>query len=311
MSPALSGFKPHTPHSAPNLPYFHGRIFSVLLWIHRNGYAESTIPVVGRRLRSMAKDCNLDSPKDVKRCISFKRVKNSYKDNLCDAYRYYVAYHSLTWTRPHYRRESKLPRVPTTESIEKIIACASWKYATIFSVLRDTGMMPEELHRTSLREIELEKAIINAPGCKWHKALSLKLKPKALAMLKRYLKLRHDMGKFPFPKAKRIGEAWRRYRNDLAAKLSEPTFKTIRLYNLRHYFGTMVYHRTRDILLVKQRMGHSKIETTLIYPQLVNFAEDEYTVRKAITIKEATALLESGFEYVTTIEETHLYRKRK
>ena len=130
-------------------------------------------------------------------------------------------------------------------------------------------------------------------------------------MLKRYLKLRHDMAKFPFPKAKRIGEAWRRYRNDLAAKLNEPTFKTIRLYDLRHYFGTMVYHRTRNILLVKQSMGHSKIETTLIYPQLVNFAEDEYTVRKAITIKEATALLESGFEYVTTIEETHLYRKRK
>ena len=283
----------------------------MLLWLHRNGYAESTIPVVGRRLRSMAKDCDLDSPEDVKRSIATKRVRNSYKDNLCDAYSYYVTYHRLTWVRPHYRRESRLPRVPTTEAIQKIIARASWKYATIFSVLRDTGMMPEELHRTSMREIDLKRSLINAPGCKWHKARSLKLKPKTLAMLKRYLKLRNDIAKFPFPKAKRIGEAWRRYRNDLAAKLNEPTLKTIRLYDLRHYFGTMLYHRTRDILLVKQRMGHSKIETTLIYTQLVNFAEDEYTVRKATSIKEATALLEAGFEYVTAIESAQLYRKRK
>jgi integrase/recombinase XerD len=170
-------------------------------------------------------------------------------------------------------------------------------------------MMPVELERTSLRDIDLERGVINAVGCKGHRPRALKLKPSTIVMLKRHLG--ENPSDYPFPKSERISEAWRRYRNDLTEKLNEPTLKTIRLYDLRHYFGTMTYHQTRDILLVKQLMGHSKIETTLIYTQLVNFAQDEYTVRAASTIKEATALLEAGFEYVCTWQGKQLYRKRK
>lgn len=278
--------------------------------MHRNGYSESTIPPIGRRLRSLAKDCNLDSPEDVKRAIASKRVKSAYKDKLADAYSYYVKCHSISWVRPHYKREQRLPKVPTTEAVEKIIARASWKYATVFSVLRDTGMMPHELHKTTLRDIDLKRGLINSPGCKWHKPRSLKLKPKTIAMLKRYLGS-EIAPENPFPKAKRIYEAWRRYRNDLAAKLNELSLKTIRPYDLRHYFGTMTYHRTRDILLVKRLMGHSKIETTLLYTSLVNFAEDEYNVKTAATVKQISTLLESGFEYVCEKDSVMLFRKRK
>lgn len=198
--------------------------------------------------------------------------------------------------------------MPTTEAVEKIIARASWKYATIFSILRDTGMMPEELHRTSLRDIDLEKGIIYAPGCKWHMPRVLRLKPSTLAMLKRYLAMNQD--KRPVPKGKRMGEAWRRYRDDLARKLNDPTLKTVRLYDLRHYFGTMLYHRTKDILFTKEQMGHRKIETTLIYTQLVNFTKDEYVCRVAKTVEEAKSLVEACFEYVCEVDSAKLFRKR-
>ena len=257
----------------------------------------------------MAKFCDLDDPIDVKRFIAAKRVKNSYKDNLADAYSYYMRVHGLSWTRPRYQPERRLPKTPTSEAVQKIIARASWKYAAILSVLRDTGMMPVELERTSLRDIDLQRGLINAVGCKGHRPRALKLKPSTVAMLKRYLG--GNTKEYPFPKSERTSEAWRRYRNDLAEKLNEPTLKTIRLYDLRHYFGTMTYHRTRDILLVKELMGHSKIETTLIYTRLVNFAQDEYTVKAASTVEQATTLLEAGFEYVCTSQGKQLYRKHK
>jgi integrase len=99
-------------------------------------------------------------------------------------------------------------------------------------------------------------------------------------------------------------------RNNLAAKLHDPTIKNIRLYDLRHYFATTLYAKTRDILLVKQQMGHKKIETTLIYTQLLNLSEDEWTCKTATTIKDQE-LIEAGFEFVTERDGTKLFRKRK
>ena len=74
----------------------------------------------------------------------------------------------------------------------------------------------------------------------------------------------------------------------------------------------MLYHGTKDILLVKQQLGHKKLETTLIYTQLVNFnEEDEFYSATAKTIEKAKKLIETGFEYVTEIDGVKLFRKRK
>jgi integrase len=108
------------------------------------------------------------------------------------------------------------------------------------------------------------------------------------------------------------GKWFRHYRNKTAEKLQDPTIKGIRLYDLRHYFATMTYHKTRDILFTKQQMGHRKIETTLIYTQLLQFDKDEnYTCKVAQNIEQATELIENGFEYVTEMEGIKLFRKRK
>ena len=47
-------------------------------------------------------------------------------------------------------------------------------------------------------------------------------------------------------------------------------------------------------------MGHKKIETTLVYTQLLQFNRDEnYTCKVAQTIEQATELIENRFEYIT------------
>jgi len=100
-------------------------------------------------------------------------------------------------------------------------------------------------------------------------------------------------------------------RNRLAEKLGDQSLKTIRLYDFRHYYATTLYAKTRDILLVMRQMGHKKIETTLIYTQLLDSNDDEYTCKTATNITEATQLIENGFEYITEMEGLKLSRKRK
>jgi hypothetical protein len=58
-------------------------------------------------------------------------------------------------------------------------------------------------------------------------------------------------------------------------------------------------------------MGHKKLETTQKYMHYLNLNNDEWECIGATTAKEATKLIEEGFQYVTTIEGIQLFRKRK
>jgi len=73
----------------------------------------------------------------------------------------------------------------------------------------------------------------------------------------------------------------------------------------------MEYHKTRDILHVQQVLGHRDLRNTLIYinleKALFQNANDEYHVKVAQTLEEATKLLEVGFEYVTDMEGAKLF----
>jgi len=100
-------------------------------------------------------------------------------------------------------------------------------------------------------------------------------------------------------------------RKRIANKLKNPRIERITFHTLRHFFGTMEYHKTKDILHVQERLGHRSITSTLIYTHLVNFEGDDYHVRTAKSLKEDEELLKAGFEYVTDRDEVKIYRKRK
>jgi len=290
-------------------PLLKGKIINTLIKLKSIGLSESTLEHVSYRLSYLARHCDLDNPEEVSRFIANMKVSNAYKDTFVKSYNYYVKLNGLAWDKPTYKWERKIPRIPTTEAINKIISRASKKYATIFKILMETGVMPHELANVTLRDIDLEKGTLNIQGFKGHASRMFKLKPETLAMLKWYLQTYSS--EKPFPKAIWMGKMWRKFRNSLADKLKDPSLRQIRLYDLRHYYGTMTYYKTKDILYVKQQMGHKKIETTLLYAQLIVFGEDEYHVKVAKTLKEACQLVEQGFEYVTEMDGAKIFRKRK
>jgi integrase len=229
---------------------------------------------------------------------------------MLKSYNYYCTINQIEWKRPKYRYERKIPLIPTTDNINKIIAASSKKYATIFRILAETGIEGRELTTTRRKDIDAEQGIINVQGCKMHASRSIKLTPTTADLLRQYLHTYTD--DYPFPDSHWMSEIWIRTRNELAKKLNEPQLHEIPMRNLRHYNATRTYAKTKDILYTQHHLGHKKLETTMLYVQLISFEEDEeYTVRTATNVKEATDLLEHGFTYIQDIDGIKIYRKRK
>jgi integrase len=288
-------------------------IFRTVWELRKSGYAEATVNGYGCKLKILSKLADLNSPDLVREVVALKKCSVAFKEALVNAYSHYVKFNGLTWTKPCYPRQRGLPYVASSEQVNQIISRASRRYALVFSVLRDTGLRPVELSSVTLKNVDLLKGVVTVKSAKAGNPRALVLKPSTLAMLNEYVH-RHNFGLdtqlFPSPSASR--HAWERNRNDVAKKLHQPELSRIRLYDLRHFFATMLYHRTKDILYVKEQLGHKRIENTLVYTHLVTWANEEYVCKAAKTAEEAVGLIEQGFTYVATAPEGFmLFRKPK
>jgi len=279
-----------------------------------NGKSSYSIKFVDKSLTYISKHANLNQPEEVKHFIASKTVSNGYKKNLCLAYNKYCKYYRIQWEMPIYKPEPKTIKIPTREKLEMLIARAGKTLSLKLTISKETGLRPIELCTLKVKDIDLEQRTIYPTTAKHGAPRRLKISNSLKAILTNHINT-HKLN----PKDKlfkgdsdNYGKHYRLHRNQLAEKLCKPELKTIRLYDFRHYFATMLYHKTRDILYVKQQMGHKKIETTLIYTQLLQFDKDDnYTCKVAQNVEQATELIENGFEYVTEMEGLKLFKKRK
>jgi len=274
------------------------------------GLEKSTIKTVNARLNYLSKNVDLSKPEDVKLFISNMPHANSYKQQIVNAYNYVCAINGFKWTKPKYRVEQKIPLIPTTANVNKIISATSKKYATLYTILAETGLEAHELATVTRKDIDIETGIINAKGCKGHAPRSFKLKQKTHAMLREYLYI--YKGEKPFPASRSMTQIWTRTRNKLADKIQDVQLKNIKMRSLRNYAGAQLYNKTKDPIRVMRYLGHKKLETTMHYLRGIHLdEEEEYTCRTASNTKEDTEFIEAGFEYITERDGLKIYRKRK
>jgi integrase len=250
----------------------------------------------------------------VKAFIARRNVSDGQKKHYAIAYDRYACYYKIEWTKPRYKPKSKPTRIPTKEKVEMLIANAKNPLAMTLRISMETGFRPVEIYGFRAKDIDLEKRLLYPTTAKDGSAKIGKISINLRGTLAEYID-RHKIApndKLFGGNVEGYGNGYRKTRNRLADKLHDQSIRTIRLYDLRHYYATMEYAKTRDILYVKQQMGHKRIETTMIYTQLLNLNDDEdYTVKTATNVKEATELLEHGFTYIQEIDGIKLYRKRK
>ena len=175
-------------------------------------------------------------------------------------------------------------------------------------------MRIEEAWQLKWIDIDFKRQVIrlNLPE-KRSKARIFNVSNKLIGMLKQLPKRSEKVFGYHNPRCKKAN--FRTTRKRVAAHLQNPRILRITFHTFRHWKATMLYHQTKDILFVKEFLGHKRIDNTLRYIQLekalFNAGNDEFHVKVARTLDEACKLLETGFEYVTDMDGAKIFRKRK
>lgn len=287
-----------------------GKLVEFLWWMKKEGYAESTTTRRVRLLKTLSKrSANLLDPESVKLTIAKQEGwSQTTKEHAVTAYTSFLKMQGETWHPPKYKRVGKLPFIPTETEIDQLIAGCNRKTSAFLQLLKETGMRRGEAWSLEWIDFDFQNRRVRVTPEKGGNPRILKISNKLIAMLQILPK---DNPK-PFKGSLRhFARSYRRQRRRAAHKLQNPRIKQITFHTLRHWKATMEYHRTKDILHVKQLLGHKSILNTMKYTQLVNFQDDQFTCRTAKTVKEAKELIEAGFDYVTDMDGMKLFRKPK
>ncbi len=276
----------------------------------KEGYAESTIKRRSKLLTTLSKrGANLLDPEIVKEVIAQQgNWCNTTKEHAITAYTSFLKTQGEEWNKPKYKRVRKLPFIPTETEIDQLIATCNTKTATFLQLLKETAARRGEAWDLEWTDFDFENCVVRITPEKGGNPRQLKISGKLISILRL---LPRNTSK-PFSGSLRhFARTFRRQRKKAAYKLQNQRISKITFHTLRHWKATMEYHKTKDILHVKQLLGHRNIQNTMKYTQLVNFESDQYTCRVAENLEEARDLIEAGFEYVTEVDGKNLFRKPK
>jgi len=292
-----------------------GKIVEFAWYMKKQGYAETTIHLYSTTLQLLVKrGANIFDPESVKEVIAKQKWGESRKHNAIASYTLFLKTHGKTWEPPRCNVTRKLPFIPTESELDALIAGCGKKTSAFLQLLKETAMRSGEANKLRWIDVDVENKTIT---------LNYPEKNSLPRIFKVSSKLIGMLNSLPKKSARIFGDGptWHRKvtfyksRKILAKKLKNPRLLRISFHTFRHWKATMLYHQTKDILYVKEFLGHKKIENTLLYVQLAEsiFKEinDEFTVKVAKTPKEIKQLLEVGFEYVCEKDGLMFFRKRK
>lgn len=292
-----------------------GKIVEFAWHLKKEGFQDTTIKQYVTVVKTLVnKGADIFDAESVKDLIAKQHWSGARKHVVVAAYTSFLKLLGKTWTKPMYHVTRKLPFIPTEQEIDTLIAGCGKKTATFLQLLKETAMRSGEANRLEWSDIDLERKTItlNNPE-KNSKPRIFKVSSELIAMLNSLPKTSSRVfGGGPGRNRKSV---FYKSRKVIARKLQNPRLLKIKFHTLRHWKATMLYHQTKDILYVKEFLGHKRIDATLLYIQLagVIFQEttDEFICKVAGTVEEASGLIETGFEYVCEINGVKLFRKRK
>jgi len=266
-------------------------------------------------LRTLSvRGADLYDPESVKDVMARQKWSPNRKRIVINAYSLFLKMEGRTWEKPKCKVTRKMPFIPTEKELDALIAGCGKKTAAFLQLLKETAMRAGEAKKLLWTDIDFENRLItlNSPE-KGGNPRIWKVSTKLIAMLNALpRKSPKVFGDGPINSLK---TTFLRARKRLAAKLQNPRLLRISFHTFRHWKATMLYHQTKDPLLVKEFLGHKKLDTTLLYIQieqaLFKESSDEFTVKIARKPEEIKALLEVGFEYVCQKDDLMFFRKRK
>ncbi len=288
------------------------RILQYAWWLKKKGRREATITSRVRRLRGLAKNCNLMESESVKEMLANSEAKDSTKAITASVYTDFLKCFGLQWEKPDYTIERAIPFIPLESEIDQLIAGCSRRTATLLQLLKETGIRIGEAARMKWVDFDAERRTVRVLAEKRSNPRIARISEKLVGMLD----LLPKRSEYIFhTNADMLRNIFDIQRKRIALKLNNPRIAKITFHTLRHWRGTMEYHKTKDSDHVRRVLGHKHLQSTETYINIEQavFPEssDEFSVKVAHNLKEGCQLIESGFEYVTELDGFKVFKKRK
>ena len=210
------------------------QIAYILYVLQSSGKSADTIKSINKSLTLLARNTNLNKPKQVLNFIANRNVTNGTKQALCYAYKKYCKQYQIEAKIPFYQPKAKPIKLPTKEKLLTFITNASKRLATKLTLSMETGLRPIEVHNLKVKDIDLEQKLVYPTTAKHGAPRTLKISQRLATMIQDHItqkKLKQNDAIFPNTTAQ-YGKNFRHLRNRLAKKTTRPNTKkhqTIRL----------------------------------------------------------------------------------
>jgi len=292
----------------------------------KNGRSEETVRARIQTLRQVSQTCDINNPEIVKLWLAdqknehhFAKVctwNNNTKTKFVNTYTIFLDFIGKTWMPPKYTVKEKLPFIPTEQEIDLLIASCGKVTATILQMLKETGMRIGELTQLTPENLDKQRKVVNITPEKGSNPRILPISEKLITMLNNLPHNTRIKYKTLFqPDKDCLRDHLCTQRKQLATRLNNPRFLRIGFHTLRHWKGTTEYHTTKDILHVKQILGHKSIMSTMIYINLEAAlflqTDENFTCKVAHNEQEEAELINAGFQHINNRGELAFYKKRK
>ena len=250
-------------------------------------------------MRQLAKaKIDLFDPNAVQSHIAKQNWCPGRRANLIYAYALFAKHDGLKFSIPRITLPQKLPFIPKEREIDDLIAATSKYIATFLQLCKETGARSGEIAQLQWTDIDLESSTVSITPEKGSNPRLCTLSQKAIQMLNQLPRINPTIFLGHYKNSQNLRRIFKKQRKAIAAKMGNPRLMRIHFHTLRHWKGTIEYHRTKDILHVMQVLGHRRFQNTLKYTQLVKFEDpDAHVCKVENTDKEISELVVAGFEF--------------
>ena len=267
-----------------------------------------------RALKQLAKMTNLQEPETTKTTITQQQWNKLTQRKYAQTYEALLRFQGKTWKPPHIKPETRLPFIPTETEIDQLIASMGKRTATILQTLKETGIRISEAVKLKWIDLSTEQKTLNITPAKGSNPRILHISNKLIDMLNQLPKIRETI--FP-TNIDTLRANFSEQRKTTAQKLQNPRLRRISFHTFRHWKGTMEYHKTKDIIHVKNVLGHKNIENTMIYiniEQALFLTEnDEFNHLVVHNEQELTKAIDENWTLVIAVNNSYpmYFKKRK
>ena len=247
------------------------------------GYSEKTIKSYASCVQTFSyyfKKSPLNIVKE-EICEFFLHLRNAHKSDSTihiyyESIKHFYKMHNQLAKLPKIsflRISNKIPIVLSEAEVQKILKqCTSLKYKTIITIIYSAGLRISEATNLKLSDIDFARKTIFIRNSKNKKDRYTILANTTITLLKQYLTV-YNPANYIFY----ANDIYNRISNDCIQKYFKKHIlkcgfdSSIHIHTLRHCFATHLLENGTSIFYIMKLLGHSNIQTTMIYLHMQSF----------------------------------------